>query len=98
MIRHFTALVALVAGTLATPALPAPPEFSQGAAVELCRQLGFPVGPGNLGECTSYVLTDGNFNGFPSHWCDAFVEGDPDLFFATFESYSDCVRTMKPER
>jgi hypothetical protein len=98
MTRHFTALLTLVAGTLATPALPAAPEFSKGAAVELCRQLGFPDGEGNLGECTSYVMTFSNPNGFPAHDCDAFMEGAPELFFSLFDSYSDCVRTAKSER
>lgn len=95
MIRLFTALFTLAAGTLATPALPASPEFSQGAAVELCRQLGFPDGEGNLGECVSFVMTFGNPNGFPAHNCDAFIENEPEAFFELFDSYSDCVRTLK---
>ena len=96
MTRHFIALLVLTAGTIATPALPAPPHSGKSGAVEFCQNVILPNVPtANLGECVSYVIV--NENGFPSHDCDAFIENDPDLFFQIYDSYSDCVRTLKSE-
>jgi hypothetical protein len=95
MKRLFIALMTLAAAVQSGPAISAAPEYSKGAAVALCKELLPGIPEANLGECTSYVMTDNNFNAFPAHWCDAFMEGDPDLFFSIFDSYSDCVRTMK---
>ncbi|GAA4725000.1 hypothetical protein H9L13_12525 [Sphingomonas lutea] len=95
MTRHFTALFVLVAGTLATPALPAPPESGKSGAVEFCRSLLPSLPSANLGECVSYVIV--NENGFPSHDCDAFLEINPALFYLFYDSYSDCVRANKKD-
>lgn len=95
MTRHLIALLALVSGTYAAPALPAPPESGKSGAVLLCQSLLPDIPEANLGECVSFVIVDEN--GFPAHDCDAFLEIEPDLFYLIYDSYSDCVRTLRSE-
>lgn len=95
MTRMFVALATLAATTFSAPVLSAPPESGKSGAVAFCRTLLPGIPEANLGECVSYVIV--NENGFPSHDCDAFLEINPDLFYLIYDSYSDCVRTLKSE-
>jgi hypothetical protein len=90
----------LLAGSLAlattTPvALPSPAQAQETGVVEVCRTEILPQFPeASLGDCVAFnqTLSNAPRNGYPAHECDAFELLDPDLFYATYDSYSECIR------
>ena len=92
-------IIAAVLATMATPSsaadpLPIPSGNGRSWVPGACAAEILPVLPAaNLGECVGYSNT--SEAGFASHDCDAFMEIEPDLFFAIYDSYSDCVRQNK---
>ena len=89
------AALSMSAGTFSEPASA---QENNGAkpAVDFCANVVLPQLPkANLGECVGYIRTSDQ--GFPSHECDSLLEIFPDEFFLMFDSYSDCVRTLKKD-
>jgi hypothetical protein len=75
----------------------ADPPADQGIGywLDFCRTVVLPSLPlANLGECVGYAASFST-PGYPAHECDSFLEIDPETFFEVFDSYSDCVRTLK---
>ena len=49
-----------------------------------------------LGRCVGYLQTeDLGSSGFGTHFCQALQGGDPDAFYQTYDSLSDCVRDVQ---
>lgn len=98
MLRSMIA-TALLLGAMASPAIaadPAPVTSGSGRSYHPtdCGIYVLPTTPqANLGECVSY--DNSSDMGFASHYCDAFLEIQPDLFYTVYDSRSQCVRENK---